>query len=91
MIRFSSPAESNYFLLASFEIYLADILKCLTEVFDFIKLKKFELKKKIDALKRDEKQSSLEIDKVIKWISTAEEKLQVVEKIFQECDKARKK
>ncbi|XP_033229542.1 uncharacterized protein PFB0765w-like [Belonocnema kinseyi] len=69
----------------------ADILKCLAEFFDSIKLKKFELIKRVDALKKDNKKSSLDIDKALKWISTAEEKLKTVDKIFQECTKAGKK
>ena len=90
----SLSTESNYFLLASFDPYTANILESLASFFNSMKLKKSELMKKVKELKKDKKDNkkfNLEIDKTLQWISTAEEKLHEVEKIFQECTKTEKK
>ncbi|XP_043480288.1 uncharacterized protein PFB0765w-like [Leptopilina heterotoma] len=68
-----------------------DILECLSDIFDSIKLSKSEIIKKIETLRNDGKKSNLEFDKALEWISSAEEKLHKLKEIFQECKKSDKK
>lgn len=70
---------------------LVDILKCLSDIFDSIKFNKSELQEKIEALKRDKKESNVKIDKALEWISSAEGKLEKLKEIFQDCSKSEKK